>query len=86
MNTKELDAAKRIVAIISLNDGHRCPVCSDRMSATVSNLQPVWSDYFDNIVCADCAATTMKCVVCLTDIVASADNDAAICSHCEYNL
>ena len=86
MNTKELDAIKRLMVVINLNADRRCPVCHDQLSATVSNLQPVWSDYFDNIVCAVCAATTVKCVVCLTDIVASANDDTAICSHCEYNL
>lgn len=85
MNTKELDAIKRYMVVINDYDG-RCPICHDKLSATASNLQLVWSDYFDNIVCAGCAATTVKCVVCLTDITASADDDTAICSHCEYNL
>ena len=86
MNAKELDAIKRVMVIINLNAGKCCPVCAYELSATASNLMPVWSDYYDNIVCADCAATTVKCVVCLTDIAASANDDAAICSHCEYNL
>lgn len=86
MNTKELDAIKRLMVVISLNADRRCPICHDELSATISNLQPVWSDYFDNIVCASCAATTVKCVVCLTDIAASANDDTAICSHCEFNL
>jgi len=86
MNTKELNAIKRLTVVISLNSDRRCPICHDELSATISNLQPVWSDYFDNIVCADCAATTVRCVVCLTDIAASANDDTAICSHCEFNL
>lgn len=86
MNVKELDQMKRLIKVINDNVDGRCPICHDELSATASNLQPVWSDYFDNIVCADCAATTLRCVVCLTDIAASANDDTAICSHCEYNL
>ena len=86
MNAKDLAAIKRLMVVISLNPDRRCPICHDELSATASNLMPVWSDYYDNIVCAGCAATTVKCVVCLTDIAASAIDDGAICSHCEYNL
>ncbi len=86
MNAQELDAIKRLMVVISLNADRRCPICHDELSATASNLKPVWSDYYDNIVCADCATTTVRCVVCLTDIAASANDDTAICSHCEYNL
>jgi hypothetical protein len=86
MNTTELNAIKRLMVVISLNPDRRCPICHDELSATISNLQPVWSDHYDNIVCADCATTTVRCVVCLTDIGASANDDTAICSHCEFNL
>ena len=86
MNAKELDAIKRLMVIINDNVDGRCPICGDELSATIGSLQPRWSDYFDNIVCYDCATSIAKCVVCLTDIAASANDDAAICSHCEYNL
>ena len=86
MNAIELAAMKRLIVIMNENPDRRCPICHDELSATISNLQPIWSDYFDNIVCADCAATTVRCVVCLTDIAASANDDMAICSHCEFNL
>jgi len=36
-------------------DNH-CPICKDEFSLTMSNYQPVWSDHYDNIVCADCNA------------------------------
>jgi len=32
-----------------------CPNCGDAMSETASNLQPVWSDSHDDIVCWWCA-------------------------------
>jgi hypothetical protein len=86
MNATELAAIKRLMVVINSNPDRRCPICHDVFSATVSNLKPVWSDYFDNIVCVDCAATTVRCVVCLTDIGASVSDDKAICSHCEFNL
>ena len=85
MNTKELDAIKRLMVIINLNAGRCCPICHDELSATASNLQPVWSDYYDNIVCSDCQASVVKCVVCLTDMQVHGD-DGHICGHCEYNL
>lgn len=93
MNTKELAAIKRLMVVISLNSDRRCPICHDELSATIGSLQPRWSDYFDNIVCYDCATSIAKCVVCLTDLDMSDYGEGGhihdgytICSHCEYNL
>ena len=55
MNTKDLAAIKRLIVVINDNVNGRCPICGDKLSATIGNLQPRWSDYFDNIVCYDCA-------------------------------
>ena len=86
MNAKDLAAIKRLMVVINDNVNGRCPICGDKLSATDSAYQPRWSNYYDNIVCWDCATNIVKCVVCLTDIAASAIDDGAICSHCEYNL
>jgi hypothetical protein len=55
MNVKELNQIKRLMIVINDNVNGRCPNCGDELSATVGNLQPSWSDYFDNIVCWWCA-------------------------------
>ena len=34
-----------------------CPVCGDNYETEVSQLCPVWSEHYDNIVCVDCAET-----------------------------
>ena len=60
MTNKELDLMKRLMIVINNNVDGRCPICGDKLSATVSNLQPQWSDYFDNIVCYDCATNIAK--------------------------
>ena len=68
MNLKELDQMKRLMIIINDNVDGRCPICGDELSATIGSLKPRWSDYFDNIVCYDCATKIAKCVVCLSDV------------------
>jgi hypothetical protein len=93
MNTYELEQMKRLMIVINENIDGLCPNCDDKLSATDSAYQPRWSNYYDNIVCWDCATNIVKCVVCLTDLDMSDygegghihDGDT-ICSHCEYNL
>ena len=89
MNTHELEQMKRLTTVINENPDRRCPICDDEL-ATLSNLQPLWSNYYDNIVCWDCATNIVKCVVCLTDLDMSdygegghIHDDYTICSHCE---
>lgn len=88
---------RRLMIAINDNVDGRCPNCGDELSATVGSLQPRWSDYFDNIVCYDCATNIAKCVVCLSDVDISDYGDGGeifdgeifdgdiICSHCLYN-
>jgi len=93
MNVKELDQIKRLMNVINDNVDGRCPICGDKLSATIGSLQPRWADYFDNIVCYDCATSIAKCVVCLSDVDISDNGDDngeisdgdTICSHCLYN-
>ena len=93
MNVKELDQIKRLMNVINDNVDGRCPICGDKLSATVGSLQPRWADYFDNIVCYGCATSIAKCVVCLSDVDISDNGDDngeisdgdTICSHCLYN-
>lgn len=55
MTPVELEGLKRLMIVINDYDNH-CPICKDAFSLTMSNYQPVWSDHYDNIVCADCNA------------------------------
>ncbi len=36
-------------------DGNACPNCLDTMNINVTQLRPTWSDYYDDVVCLDCA-------------------------------
>lgn len=60
MNAADLKGMKRLMEIINLDDNRNCPNCGDELSATVSNSQPTWSDYFDNIVCWWCATHPLE--------------------------
>ena len=60
MNAADLKGMKRVMEIFNLDNNKVCPICQYPFSSTASNLQPVWSDYFDNIVCSDCNATITK--------------------------
>lgn len=64
MNSSELEGMKRLMVVINLNPENRCPICKDEFSLTASNYQPVWSDYYDNIVCADCNAIVSQDTKC----------------------
>lgn len=55
MNSNDLRAMKQLMKVINDNVDGRCPNCGDKLSATIGNLQPSWSDHFDNIVCWWCA-------------------------------
>jgi hypothetical protein len=37
------------------HSGIMCPNCRDTMDSNVTCLRPIWSDYYDNVVCLDCA-------------------------------
>lgn len=54
MNSGELEGMKKLMVVINSNPENRCPICKDEFSLTACNYQPVWSDYYDNIVCKDC--------------------------------
>jgi hypothetical protein len=45
---------KTLSAYIANETNGTCPNCGDELSATIGNLQPSWSDYFDNVVCWWC--------------------------------
>jgi hypothetical protein len=36
-------------------DGNACPNCLDVMDNNVTCLRPIWSDYYDDVVCLTCA-------------------------------
>lgn len=60
MNSELLKGMKRLMVVMNNNPDNRCPICKDKFSLTASNYQPVWSDHYDNIVCADCNAMASR--------------------------
>jgi hypothetical protein len=36
-------------------DGNACPNCLDVMDSNATQLRPIWSDYYDDVVCLTCA-------------------------------
>jgi hypothetical protein len=45
---------KDIQAHIDNDTNGTCAHCGDKLSADIGNLQPTWSDEFDNVVCWWC--------------------------------
>jgi hypothetical protein len=35
-------------------DGNACPNCLDVMDSNATQLRPIWSDYYDDVVCLSC--------------------------------
>ncbi len=60
MNSELLKGMKRLMVVMNNNPDNRCPICKDQFDINASNYQPVWSDYYDNIVCMDCNATAIR--------------------------
>jgi hypothetical protein len=58
-------------------DGLQCPVCLDVMRDNVSQLKPVWSDEYDEVVCTSCQEDAI-CSWCFGDGCKACDDEVTV--------
>jgi threonine synthase len=59
MRVNKLQQHETLQSYIDAETNGTCPNCGDSLSASIGNLQPTWSDYFDNVVCYWCKCHPM---------------------------